>query len=334
MLDSPFSESFFLHVQDQVERPDPIDWPDEFVMALEKVVAPESPAAGLFLDGSVLPEVELRDAATHLPIDDLEVQVGAPQPEDPSLHPSVAQRVIYPCAVAFTGDAMFTGLAAGDRRELEVVVTLRDRAGNVRTDDGGRVWLQADANPFMLDGEVSWLSMDTRVFKVSQGDERFAVGPGWTDPNAFITQTIENLRTGTAGTDSFEDLPTGQSASALELAETLGGQPVYNFAPILPRGSSRQRRVHEQPARPCEFLRLRPHRSGRPALLLRRLARHQPVDRAVAHHTGVRERTLTLSGSRRVLGPREGARVDLEALETMLGSTVLGQSPGHGEGGG
>jgi len=61
------------------------------------------------------------------------------------------------------------------------------------------------AHPYMLDGPVPWLSVDTRVFQIAQGQMKFGVTMGG-DPNAFITQVVHALRTGsgTAGGDTFD----------------------------------------------------------------------------------------------------------------------------------
>lgn len=112
------------------------------------------------------------------------------------------------------------------------MITATDRAGNKITDDTKRVRLQVDANPYMLDGPTSWLSTDTRVFKIVQGQAKFGVVAGWINPNTFIQQVITNLRAGngTAGGDSFDALPTDQEGALLEYSTTVNGVTWYNFA--------------------------------------------------------------------------------------------------------
>jgi hypothetical protein len=162
----------------------------------------------------------------------VDVAVTAANPEDPWLHPSVPQRVTFDCRVTFTGNGVFAGMAAGDIKDMKLVVTATDRAGNRTVDDSSRVRLQINANPYMLDGPVPWLSVDTRVFQVPQGQARFGVPAGWTDPNAFVAAMIDNLRNGggTAGGESFDGLPEDQPSSALEYSTQVGGVNVHNFA--------------------------------------------------------------------------------------------------------
>jgi hypothetical protein len=93
---------------------------------------------------------------------------------------------------------------------------------------------QVDA-PYMDHGPISYLSNDTRVFKL-QPNQNFP-GTGvklGTDPIGFIqavlTELRVNLPAGQAYT-MFENLPAGEDSSdQLEWNQMLGGQPVFNFA--------------------------------------------------------------------------------------------------------
>jgi hypothetical protein len=231
---SVFNDAFYIAVQDRTERPAPIAWPPEVEPQLRGLIAPPVRAAGLDPDPQRVLAVELRDAATDAPMaGQIDVAVTGGYPEDPSLHPSVPQRVTYRCRVTFAGNGAFAGMNPGDPpRELKVVVRATDRSGNRQTDESARVRLQVSANPYMLDGPVSWLSVDTRVFRVQEGQGRFGVPTGWTDPNAFIAQVIDNLRAGdgTAGGESFDALPSDQPGSALDYSTQVGGTNVHNFA--------------------------------------------------------------------------------------------------------
>lgn len=230
---SIFDDSFYVVLQDRTARPAPISWPPEVEPLLRSLIAPPVHAAGLYTGLAQAPQVELRDAITDTPLaGQVDVTVTAADPEDPSLHPSVPQRVTYRCRVTFTGSGAFAGMAAGDTRELKLVITAADRSGNRVTDDTQRVRLQINANPYMLDGPVSWLSVDARVFQIQQGQARFGVAAGWSDPHGFIQQVISNFRSGSgsAGGENFDSLPTDQAASALEYSTQVGGTNVYNFA--------------------------------------------------------------------------------------------------------
>jgi hypothetical protein len=201
---------------------------------LRGLIAPPVRAAGLYTDNAHAPALELRDVLTNASLSgQVDVTVtGNGLPEDPSLHPSTPQRVTYHCRVTFTGNTAFAGMNAGDLKDLKLVIKARDRAGNEVTHDSSHVRLQVSSNPYMLDGPTSWLSIDTRVFKVNQGQARFGIPAGWSDPNVFIQQVIDNLRTGngSAGGDSFDLLPMDQEQSVLEYSAQVSGVNVYNFA--------------------------------------------------------------------------------------------------------
>jgi hypothetical protein len=228
-----FDDAFYVVLQDRTVRPFTITWPTEVEPALYGLLAPPVYAAGLYTDLAHAPVVELRDAVTDALVPDVAVAVTAMQPEDPGQHAAIPQRVTCPCRVTFSGHGAFAGLVApGDVRDVKLVVSATDRSGNQITDDSLRVRLQFNPNPFMLDGPTHWLSLDTRAFQVEEGQARFGVAAGWTDPNAFIQQVIANLRSGggTAGGETFDGLPTDQGAARLEYSTSLDGVDIHNFA--------------------------------------------------------------------------------------------------------
>lgn len=228
-----FDDAFYVVLQDRTSRPLNITWPADVEPALYGLIAPPVYAAGLYTDLAHAPTVELRDAATDDPIPDVTVEVTAMQSEDPGMHPAIPQRVTCPCRVTFTGQGSFAGLTnPGDFRDVKLVVTATDRSGNQVTDDSLRVRLQFNPNPFVLDGPTHWLSLDTRVFQIEEGEARFGVAAGWTDPHTFIHQVIANFRTGdgTARGETFDSLPTDQGAAKLEYSTTVDGSNIYNFA--------------------------------------------------------------------------------------------------------
>jgi len=229
---SVFDNAFYVIIQDRTSRAVPIAWPPDVLPELYGLIAPPLRAAGLFAGLTHPPTLELRDVATDAPIADVAVTVTGADAEDPALHPSVPQRVTYRCGVTFTGNMMFAGLPPGGSQDVKVVVSARDRAGNIVVDESARVRLQLAPNPYMLDGPTSWLSVDTRVFKINQGQGRFGAAAGWSDPNVFIAQVIDNLRAGngSAGGESFDGLTQDQAASVLEYSTQVGGVNVFNFA--------------------------------------------------------------------------------------------------------
>jgi hypothetical protein len=228
-----FDDAFYVVLQDRTSRPFTIIWPPAVEPGLYGLIAPPVYSAGLYLDPAHFPLVELRDEMTGALIPDVTVAVTDMQPEDPGLHPAIPQRVTCPCTVTFTSQAAFAGLVSpGDARNVKLVVTATDRSGNQVTDDSLRVRLQFNPNPFMTDGSTHWLSADTRVFKIAQGQARFGVPAGWTNPNAFIQQVIANFRAGSgaAGGETFESLATDDGPAILEYSTTVGGNLIHNFA--------------------------------------------------------------------------------------------------------
>jgi hypothetical protein len=154
---------------------------------------------------------------------------GPIQPEDPSLPPT-PQRFRFAYQVSFID-------ASGFSSALEVVTllaTLTSQSG-VALSATAQIELVQKANPFLLNGQTSWLSLDLRVFSVKANQPRFGATMGATPDTApaFISAVIANLTQGhgTANGDSFGGLPTDEQAAALEMAPTdMGGNPVFNFA--------------------------------------------------------------------------------------------------------
>lgn len=229
---SVFENSFYVVLQDRTSRAAAISWPAEVEPTLRGLIVPPVYGAGLFTDLAHSPSVELRDLSNNL-VPGLSVSVTTATSESPGLHPAIPQRVTHTCRVIFAGNTAFSGMMPGDPpKDLKLVITATDRAGNRITDETKRVRLQVDANPYMLDGAVPWLSTDTRVFKIASGQPRFGVVSGWTNPNTFIQQVIQNLRAGggTAGGESFDSLPTDQQTALLEYSTVVNGVTIYNFA--------------------------------------------------------------------------------------------------------
>ena len=229
---STFADSFYVILQDRTSRAATIAWPPEVEPKLRNLIAPPIFGAGLFTDAAHRPSVELRDLADNL-VPGLTVSVGAGIEESPGLHPGIPQRITFGCTVTFTGVTAFGSMVAGDPPVLlKLVIKAVDRAGNTVVDESLRVRLQVSANPYMLDGPTSWLSIDTRVLKIAAGAARFGVAAGWSDPNAFIASVIDNLRIGlgSAGGESFDALPQDQPGSVLEYSTTVNGVAYYNFA--------------------------------------------------------------------------------------------------------
>lgn len=91
-------------------------------------------------------------------------------------------------------------------------------------------------NPFVLHGDPPWLSVDLRVFVVHEGETKFGVtmGADATGAPGFIQQVMANLTagTGTAGGETFDSLPTDESAKMFIYPndENYDDKKVFNFA--------------------------------------------------------------------------------------------------------
>jgi hypothetical protein len=128
------------------------------------------------------------------------------------------QRLTWVYHIDFTDISDFTA----SRRIITLQATMDTEVGF------GTLYLIQQQNPYEIDGSVSWLSIDLRVFQIKAGESRLGETMG-TDANAFITQVINNLNNNTAG-QTFESISTDIQTSRLELSQMVNGVAVYNFA--------------------------------------------------------------------------------------------------------
>ncbi len=89
--------------------------------------------------------------------------------------------------------------------------------------------------PYMDHGPISWLSNDTRVFKLQPGGSVVGAPQLGNDPLGFIQGVLKHLRsdlTPPQAYAAFEALPPDETSpqAQLEWLPDLNGQPVYNFA--------------------------------------------------------------------------------------------------------
>lgn len=232
-----FANALIVVVQDQTSSPASPSWPTAVADEVKGLITGLVPAAGLFDDAGHAPTVEILDQTTNMPIAGLQAELASdPDLEDTMLAENLPQRFTYRYDVVFdaTNDA-FTGLTSGTSRFADVVVSTADRAGNQATETG-QLKFFTEANPYMRDGDTSWLSIDTRVFRLFEGETKFGATLTLGQPNAFIQQVIQNLNSGVTGGDMFDDLPTDQEGSSLEYSTSITNpstgtsQNVYNFA--------------------------------------------------------------------------------------------------------
>lgn len=150
--------------------------------------------------------------------------------EDPTLPAGVRQRFTFQYAVSIAGTAIF--FQADGVTPIEVqTVTLRAISGAYRCT--GSVTLTHQPNPYMLDGPTTWLSIDVRVFQLSDGGSRLGrtIGNTSADALAYIQGVLTDFNADPAAArPQFEMLSTDPEASRLELARSRGGRRVFNFA--------------------------------------------------------------------------------------------------------
>lgn len=135
-------------------------------------------------------------------------------------HLNRRQRLTWVYDIRFANTNAFTS--------ERIMVTLQASLSTVSST--GYLYLIKQPNPYEVDGEISWLSTDLRVFQIKTGESKFGVTMG-SDPSTFITQVITNLNTSNTGGQTYENnISIDQQTSRLELSQTVNGVPVYNFA--------------------------------------------------------------------------------------------------------
>lgn len=150
--------------------------------------------------------------------------------QDPSLGGGI-QRFTWTYAVDFTSSDAFP-VTLGDVETMTLTASATRLGSTVSASGHALLDLIHEPNPYEVDGVTSWLSTDLRVFQLPQGQPLFgtSVGTTPTAPNDYITDVIGRLQSGNTGGTTFDSISTDEDSSHLELAETVGGVPVYNFA--------------------------------------------------------------------------------------------------------
>jgi hypothetical protein len=137
----------------------------------------------------------------------------------------IIQRFTWVCRVTFGSDSGFPS-TPGVTTLVTVTASLSSVSGSAD------IQLVDEPNPYELDGPTSWLSTDLRVFQIRAGDSRFGepMGSSPSDAPTFITNVINRLNTGNTAGQTFDGISTDETASALELSETVSGVRIFNFA--------------------------------------------------------------------------------------------------------
>lgn len=230
-----FDDAFYLLVQDRTTAPVPAPaWPTRTADEVKGLLLGTAACSGLFDDVGHAPDVVLWQETVDAAFTGVTVELaGAPTKESPSLAPDSPQRLTYRYAIVFdaVNDA-FAGMVAGDIRRARLRATVRDRAGNART-VATVVDLIKAPNPYMVDGPVPWLSIDTRVFSIQEGDSRLGETITGGAPLPYLGAIVGRLNAGTTGAETFESMPTdGALEYAASLTDVATGvtRRVYNFA--------------------------------------------------------------------------------------------------------
>jgi hypothetical protein len=145
--------------------------------------------------------------------------------EDPSADPDQVQRITFVFDVRFANTSAFSGFT--ERRTVNVRATSGSHVADAT------LTLMRQPNPYMIDGPVSWLSTDVRVFQIRPGGARAGVthGAGGAAPSTFISRLLTEFNA--APNDEYHpflDISQDLTASQLELSRSVNGQRVYNYA--------------------------------------------------------------------------------------------------------
>jgi len=139
--------------------------------------------------------------------------------------PASPQRIMFIYRIHFNNTSAFTA----EKRDIYVEATL----AGIR--DVAQIHLLVQPSPYMLDGPVSWLSTDVRVFQLRPGQKVHSSSlVTLQDPDSvadapfnYIQALLAEMRGyGNSDAPSFESL----SSNELELARTVSGTRVLNFA--------------------------------------------------------------------------------------------------------
>lgn len=177
------------------------------------------------------------------------IQAANPQVllEDPLGAMDVPQRISITYDIVFTDMSSFPTVQ-GNEKTVIMQVALNYTVGgttvSVTDKTSALLLLVNQPSPYMVDIDPTipppgppnpyWLSTDTRVFNIKQGDSIAGVTQQPNDPLGFIKNLVSAFNAAPNNNghpfltqlSTAEDSPQGQ----LELGPTVGGTPVFNFA--------------------------------------------------------------------------------------------------------
>jgi hypothetical protein len=151
-----------------------------------------------------------------------------------ALPPAVGQRIAFPVSLSIDlsqGNPFPDPPKPGQPWQTNYLyVSARSIGGTYGCES--QLEFVSQAEPFMSNGSVGWLSADTCVFKVLPGS-KVAFGQDLADgkPLDFLKSVLTHLNdpTNTTSSTDFDSMRDG-GPSTLELATTEGGVNAYNFA--------------------------------------------------------------------------------------------------------
>jgi hypothetical protein len=145
----------------------------------------------------------------------------------------VIQPFTWVYRVTFTNDSAFPN-APGTELPVTITASIQSVSAPIVGAAGSAdIKFVDEPNPYELDGPISWLSTDLRVFQIKTGDAKFGetIGNAPADALTFIQNVIDRLNSGNTAGQTFEnDISTDENASAMELSEKVNGVSVFNFA--------------------------------------------------------------------------------------------------------
>ena len=161
------------------------------------------------------------------PINTISAELTATELESPGAL-NTPQRILFTYRVDFQNTSAFNA----EIRDIFL------RASFAGIQDVALVRLTTQPNPYMLDGPITWLSTDVRVFQLRPGQNlngsSVVLGNPDTDSNApfaYIQSLLTEMRGfGNGAAPPFENLPQDAEDSQLELSRTVAGVRVLNFA--------------------------------------------------------------------------------------------------------
>ncbi|TAM81104.1 MAG: hypothetical protein EPN47_14615 [Acidobacteria bacterium] len=174
------------------------------------------------------PTIQFLDSIGGGPIASISVAAPSVELENPGAL-NTPQRITFTFEVDFADGSAFTT----ETRDIYV------HASFAGMQDVAMMHLIQQPNPYLVDGPVSWLSTDLRVFQLQPGQKvnsssSVVLGNPDTDsmaPYTYIQGLLAEMRGyGNNPAPSFENISQDEQASQLELSRTVGGVRVLNFA--------------------------------------------------------------------------------------------------------